>query len=141
MSFANLVSNCLLLTLSALVIPVAQLQPAFLRPLHSFAKRSQGFCSSHRNWKKAHEVDGGDEDTFEDLRDMAPGAERQPRGQPTELSPRELWRRGHACSSLDELVSHTMVDLVFEAPGLQSVSDKEIPGNQKKLFLPTIHSC
>lgn len=59
-----------------------------------------------------------DEDTFEDLRDVAPGAERQPRGQPTELLPRELWKRGHAYSSLDELVSHTVVHLVFEAPGL-----------------------
>lgn len=84
---------------------------------------------------------GRDEDTSEDLRDIAPGVERQPRGQPTELSPSELWRRSHACSSLNELVSHTMVHLVFEAPGLQSVRDKEIPGNQKKLFLPTIYSC
>lgn len=84
---------------------------------------------------------GRDEDTSEDPRDRAPGAERQPRGQPTELPPRELWRRGHACSSLDELVSHTRVPLAFEAPGLQSIRDKDIPGNQKKLFLPTIHSC
>lgn len=84
---------------------------------------------------------GRDEDTLEDLRDMTPGAERQPRGQPTELSPRELWRRGHAYSSLHELVSHPMAHLEFEAPQLQSIRDKEIPGNQKKLFLPTIHSC